>query len=34
LMHIIRKGKMIIPGCEGLLFADQFYAMAGQIRPA
>ena len=34
LMHMIRKGQMAIPGCEGLSFADQLYALAGQIRPA
>ena len=34
LMHMIRKGQMAMPGCEGLAFADQFYALAGQIRPA
>ena len=34
LMHMILKGQMAMPGCEGLSFADQFYALAGQIRPA
>ena len=34
LVHMIRKGQMAMPGCEGLAFADQFYALAGQIRPA
>jgi transposase-like protein len=34
LMHMIRKGQMAMPGCEGLSFADQFYALAGQIHPA
>ena len=34
LMHMIRKGQMAMPGCEGLSFAEQFYALAGQIRPA
>jgi putative transposase len=34
LMHMIRKGQMAMPGCEGLSFADQFYALAGQVRPA
>ena len=34
LMHMIRKGQMAMRGCEGLSFADQFYALAGQIRPA
>jgi hypothetical protein len=31
---MICKGQMAIPGCEGRSFADQFYALAGQIRPA
>jgi hypothetical protein len=34
LMHMIRKGQMAMLGCEGLSFAKQFYALAGQIRPA
>ena len=34
LMHMIRKGQMAMPGCEALSFADQFYALAGQVRPA
>ena len=34
LMHMIRKGQMAMPGCEGLSFANQFYALAGQVRPA
>jgi len=25
---------MAMPGCEGMSFANQFYALAGQIRPA
>jgi putative transposase len=29
LMHMIRKGQRAMPGCEGLSFADQFYALAG-----
>ncbi len=33
-MHMIRKGQMAMPGCEDLSFADQFYALAGQFRPA
>jgi hypothetical protein len=33
-MHMIRKGQMAMPGCEGMSFANQFYALAGQIRPA
>jgi transposase-like protein len=34
LMHMIRKGQMAMPGCEGMSFANKFYALAGQIRPA
>ncbi len=34
LMHMIRTGQMAMPGCEGLSFADQFYALAGPVRPA
>ena len=34
LMHMIRKGQVNIVGIEELSFADQFYALAGQIRPA
>jgi transposase-like protein len=34
LMHMIRKGQMAMPGCEGLSSAEQFYALAGQIRPS
>ncbi len=34
LMHMIRKDQMAMPGCEGLSFADQFYVLAGQVRPA
>jgi hypothetical protein len=33
LMHMIRKGQMAMPGCEGMSFENQFYALAGQIRP-
>ena len=33
LMHMIRKGQLILQGCSGLSFADQFYALAGKIRP-
>ncbi len=33
LIHMIRKDQMAMPGCEGLSFADQFYALAKQIRP-
>ena len=34
LMHMIRKGQMAIPSCEKMSFANQFYALAGQVRPA
>ena len=33
LMHIICKGQFNMAGCEGLSFADQFYAFARQVRP-
>jgi putative transposase len=33
LMHMIRKGQFMLAG-EGMSFADQFYALAGQLRPA
>lgn len=34
LMHMIRKGQMAIPSYEKMSFANQFYALAGQVRPA
>jgi len=34
LMHMIRKGQRSMPGCEEMSFANQFYALAGQVRPA
>ena len=34
LMHMIRKGQLNIEGAYKMSFADQFYALAGQIRPA
>jgi len=34
LMHMIRKGQLMLQGCSELSFADQFYALAGKIRPA
>ena len=34
LMHMIRKGQFMMAGCDGMSFADQFYALAGQFRPA
>ena len=33
LMHMIRNGQLLLEGCIKLSFADQFYALAGQIRP-
>ena len=33
LMHMTRKGQLLMQGCIGLSFADQFYALAGKIRP-
>lgn len=33
-MHMIRKGQMMIPGGETISFADQFYALAGELYPA
>ena len=33
-MHMIRKGQLNMHGSEELSFADQFYALAGKVRPA
>src|SRR5450830_460719 len=33
LMHMIRKGQLMMEGTDNLSFADQFYALAGKIRP-
>ncbi len=33
LMHMIRKGQIMMEGCNARSFADQFYTLAGQIRP-
>jgi putative transposase len=33
LMHMIRKDQFAIDGATAMPFADQFYALAGQIRP-
>jgi len=33
LMHMIRKGQFAMKGCEKMSFAEQFYALAGQLRP-
>ena len=32
LMHMIRKGQLLLKGCSELSFADQFYGLAGKIR--
>ena len=34
LMHMIRKGRLMVEGCNEMSFADQFYALAGRIRLA
>ena len=34
LMHMIRKGQLMVDGVEAMSFADQFYALAGLVRPA
>jgi putative transposase len=31
LMHMIRKGQMMMEGCDRMSFADQFYALAGHL---
>jgi len=33
LMHMIRKGQFAINGTDAMSFADQFYALAAQVRP-
>ena len=33
LMHMIRKGQFAVADASPLSFADQFYALAGQVRP-
>ena len=33
LMHMIRKGQLMIKDGHVMSFADQFYALAGKIRP-
>ena len=33
-MHMIRKGQLMLKGCIKISFADQFYALVKQIRPA
>lgn len=34
LLHMLCKGQFNLGRSEAMLFAEQFYAMAGQIRPA
>ena len=34
LMHMIRKGQFATDGADMTSFAEQFYALAGEIRPA
>lgn len=34
LIHMIRKGQFNMARCDGMSFADQFYMLAGNIRPA
>jgi hypothetical protein len=31
---MIRKGQLNLKSSKGMSFAEQFYALAGQIRPA
>lgn len=33
LMHMIRKGQLMMKGADEMSFADQFYVLAGQFRP-
>jgi putative transposase len=33
LMHMIRKGQFTVDSANSMSFADQFYALAGQVRP-
>ena len=34
LMHIIRNGQLLMEEIDTMSFADQYYAMAGKVRPA
>jgi putative transposase len=34
LMHMIRKGQFVIDGAAIMSLANQFYALAQQVRPA
>nr|WP_293606567.1 hypothetical protein [Polaromonas sp. UBA4122] len=33
MMHMIRKRQLMLKGGNEMSFADQFYPLAGQIRP-
>jgi putative transposase len=33
LMHMIRKGQFAIDGADAMSLANQFYALAGTVRP-
>lgn len=33
LMHMIRKDWLMMGGSDEMFFADQFYALPGQMRP-
>jgi len=33
LMHMIHKGQFAIEGADGISFANQFYNLAGKVRP-
>lgn len=33
LMHMIRKGQLMMDDCNEMSFADQSYALAGEVRP-
>jgi putative transposase len=33
LMHMIRKGQFLMKGRDDISFVDQFYSLAGQVRP-
>jgi putative transposase len=32
-MHMIRKGQFAIDGADAMSLANQFYALAGTVRP-
>ena len=32
-MHMIRKGQFALSGADAMSFAEQFYALAGKVRP-